>query len=506
MRSLLCVWFCTCAALIVLSAEAQEQEAKPLTLDEVVESALETHPDLQSATLSRQEAERRVEGSDHILPWQLTAQANYTHQDQPVRDNFSQGLQIRDTLTWSVRALKRWTFGLDLQITFDNVTARTETPISYNLPNGVVVKERNVVGPLQTSVLGATLTYHILAGGDAYINRLPQAQAQAQLTISELDAQRRTSELLLQITQAYLDLWLRDAELSVRRATLTALDQQQEVTAALVEGGILAEVELDLLLGQRLNAEEAILLAEAARDQAALQLEIVSGAPVMGRPVAVPSADLPPVDTLPKTPPTDLCERAYAVRLSQARAETQRLEIARTEAALDPTLDVQVILQQQGLDENSDDSDWLWGAYGQTFGLHAGTAGVGVIFSMPLDRGLLRSEAEAAHIAADRLSRDASTTCRQIQQQFTTSLRLIQAQHTRLKLLSESEAAAAHNLSQAQDRYQAKLITTLDIQRLRDELESTRLKTLTAQTELLRQWAITQHLSTLLLDDLGVSP
>jgi hypothetical protein len=31
---------------------------------------------------------------------------------------------------------------------------------------------------------------------------------------------------------------------------------------------------------------------------------------------------------------------------------------------------------------------------------------------MPLDRGLLRAEAEAAHIAADRLSRDASATCR----------------------------------------------------------------------------------------------
>jgi hypothetical protein len=158
-----------------------------------------------------------------------------------VRDNFSQGLQIRDTLTWSVRALKRWTFGLDLQITFDNVTALTDTPISYNLPNGVtVVKERNVVGPLQTSVLGATLTYHILAGGDAYINRLPPPKPKPSSPSPNSTPSAAPASCSSRSPKPTSTCGCATPSCQVRRATLTALDQQQEVSAALVEGGILA--------------------------------------------------------------------------------------------------------------------------------------------------------------------------------------------------------------------------------------------------------------------------
>jgi outer membrane protein TolC len=481
----------------------------PLTLDAVITRAVTTHPDLQSARIAEREATRRVEGSDGLLPWQLTAQANYTHQDQPVRDNFSQGLQTRDTLTWSVRTLKRWAFGLDLQLSFDNATSLTDTPISYSLPNGVTVRERRVIGPLQTSVLGATLTYHLLAGGDPLINLLPAAQADAQLAIATLDQERRTSELLLQITQAYLDLWLRDAELNVRRATLTALDRQQEMSAALVEGGVLAAIELDLLSSQRLAAEESALLAEAARDQAALHLQILADTPTTGRAITPPALDLSALDAAAADAdaPTDtLCERAYAVRAIQARATTQRLEIARADAALDPTLDLQLILQQQGLDDDSGDSDWLLGAYGQVFGLYANTVGVGVLFTIPLDRTQLYAEADAARFASDRLSRDADAACKLIRQQHASTLRILTAQRARLRLLDQTIAVAAHNLSEAEARYQSNLITTLDVQRLRDELEGAQLRSLTASAEVARQWASLQHLRALLLSDLGVEP
>lgn len=495
-------------ALLHLTRAAAEPAPPPLTLDEVIARAVASHPDLQSARVAEREAAVRVEGADGLLPWQLTAQANYTHQNQPVRDNFSQGVQTRDTFTWSVRALKRWAFGLDLQITFDNATALTDTPISYNLPNGVTVRERRVIGPLQTSVLGATLTYHLLSGGDAFINRLPAAQADAQAAAAALDAERRTSELLLQITQAYLDLWQRDAELSVRRASLAAIDRQQEATAALVEGGVLAAIDLDLLISQRLAAEEAALIAEATRDQAALHLQALTDTPTLGRPITPVALDLSTLD-LPNataTPSADLCARAYAVRAVEARAASQRLEAARADAALDPTLDLQLILQQQGLDEESEDNDWLLGAYGQVFGLHASTVGVGVIFTMPLDRTLLRADADAAHLGLTRLSHDADAACRLIHQQHATTTRLLTAQRDRLRVLDQTLTAAAHNLEQAEARYQSNLITSLDVQRLRDDLDAARLRALTAAAEVARQWAALQHLRALLLSDLGVEP
>jgi outer membrane protein TolC len=194
------------------------------------------------------------------------------------------------------------------------------------------------------------------------------------------------------------------------------------------------------------------------------------------------------------------------VRAIQARTTAQRLEVARADAALDPTLDLQLILQQQGLDEDSGDNNWLLGAYGQIFTLHAPTAGVGVVFSMPLDRSQLRADADAAHLAITRLSHDADAACRIIQQQHATTLRLLSAQRARLRLLDQTITAAAHNLAEAEARYQSKLITSLDVQRLRDDLDTARLRALTTAAEIARHWASLQHLRATLLADLGVEP
>ncbi|OIP43021.1 MAG: hypothetical protein AUK47_03310 [Deltaproteobacteria bacterium CG2_30_63_29] len=496
------------ALLVPVASWSQETSDRwPMSEVEALRLVLGEHPRLAGPQKGVDAAQRSVDGSDATQPWLFSASAEYTHQDRPIRDAFSRGMQIQDSFVWSVAFAKTWEFGLELVLALDNTVSRSETPLVLAL-NGAEVKQRRLTGPFNFSVLSASLTQHLLKGASQVVNSLPQQRAELELSAAQLEVARQRNQVLYEALTAYWELQRAEAALELRRKSVGYVRQQQEIVDELIDAGTTARIEADFVEQQLVTAQDAVALAELSRDLRELELRQALALPADEQmkilpttPMSVPAKRQETLEDMT----TEVIETSQDLQAARQRLAMQELEVIRSAEETEPTLDLTARIAQQGLDDQLGLSDgFMLDAYRQIALIEFGAVSFGAIFSMPLDNDYAEAAAESAEIEYTKVEAEVKLLENQTALRVASSYRTLDSTHSRLALLDKSVDLAKRNLETGQERYAAGHIASLELMRLQEELEGAEVQRLNTQIDLVLRDLELDSLSGRLLERFGV--
>lgn len=493
-----------------LRASGQENvERWPMSEVEALRVALGEHPRLKGPEMAVDAAQTAVDGSgtDATHPWIFSASAEYTHQDRPIRDAFSRGMQIQDSFVWSVAFSKSWDFGLELVLSLNNTISRSETPLVYAL-NGQEVEERRLTGPFNFSVLSADLTQHLLKGASRAVSSLPARRAELELNAAQLEVARQRNQVLFEALKAYWELQRAEAGLTVRRNSVGYVRQQQEIVDELISAGTVARIEADFIEQQLVAAQDAVALAELARDLRELELRQALALPADDQlqimpttPLSIPAERQETLEAMT----SEVIETSHELQAAKQRLLAQELEVIRSAEDVEPTLDLTARLSQQGLDDEIGVADgFMLDSYRQIALIEFGAISVGAFFSMPLDNHYAEATAESAEIEYSRVEAEVDLLENQTAMQVASSYRTLESTRSRLALLEKSVQLAKRNLDTGQERFAAGQIASIELMRVQEELERAEMQLLDTQIDLVLRDLELDSLNGRLLSRFGV--
>ncbi|WPB56476.1 TolC family outer membrane protein [Xylophilus sp. GOD-11R] len=174
-------------------------------------------------------------------------------------------------------------------------------------------------------------------------NRLAYAQAQAQEVVADEQWRQAQQDSMLRLTQAYFDALVAEESLRVARGQEAAVQRQLDLASGGHAAGTATVTDVHEALARRDLAQSQALAAQAEVELRFGELERQLGASTASLatlPDPASEGDLPP----PAEDAETWMERARAqhpaVRLQEATLAAAEAEIARSQAAHGPTLDL----------------------------------------------------------------------------------------------------------------------------------------------------------------------
>ncbi len=265
------------------------------------------------------------------------------------------------------------------------------------------------VGPRRTDDeteldLGVELELTLLAGA---ARRAELAQALESAAPALLDAAR--AERRARVIAAYLDLWLAQRTLEIRRLDVELVERWRGIARRRLEGGALPAFEVDLLDLELDLAETAQVLAQAGQSRAWAELAAVTELAAEPVPVSPPSLPfLVEPGSRRERFEQGVLARAVAAELSLASAQ-ERLGLSRSQSRLS----LRSALEREGEEEVA--SVGLAYRFPRRGEAQAASVSVGrrlasLARQAELAKALLRARFEAASLLVSRLGAQPAAT------------------------------------------------------------------------------------------------
>jgi outer membrane protein len=262
------------------------------------------------------------------------------------------------------------------------------------------------------------------------------------------------------VAKAYYALQRAQAQHHAAVAALNLARELEQLAIQQKEAGTGLALEVTRAAVQRSQAEQVVLVREAERNAARLQLLRTLGASLDASPASVESM-LPPMEE----PPT--VEAALAIAMGER--EDLRGQRARQHSAQ--------LLHSSSKWESAPQVLTFgdYGVNGNTPGSSLPTRAVGVMARIPVFDGG-RRDGRRAEAKAKLLEEELRT--RDLEQQVELDLRLaldaLQSTRRQIDVATDAETQASTELGQARRRYEAGVSSSLDVTRAQSALESAR--------------------------------
>ena len=482
--------------LASLASEARAQD-EGLSVEAALDLAIANNLDLARANLQVTRSEVLARGELSVLSPIIQLETNYTHSDQPTRGLLENGLRISDVFNMSATGSKRLRWGTDVSVQLEAQRLRSAQP--FTLPGGM--RDVNVIGPQWSETLSLNISQPLLRGFGEELNLLSQALARQQVDTAELSREQSVSQVTLDVLEAYYELFFANTEVVNRRNQIALAEEQREATRALVASGQLAESELDVIEQRLVVLEESLLVAE--NDQLNRQetlLRLLGDPPSGGAPLQATSR--PTGDAIPLADAELVrvsTSQNLELRLLKEQIQTQRLNMITSRDAVRPDLDLLMQISQQGLSE-----DGLSDASEQVFTFDAGTAFIGLSFSMPLDNGRAEAQYEADRLQLQELEIQHEATERQVTDSVRAAARLMRLNQKRVDLGERTVELARRGLAAEEARFRAGRSTNQSVIQFQEELQQAQSRALRSRVDLIVSVLRVRHLTGTLLEQYGI--
>ncbi len=268
----------------VLPPTQEAPDAVPLSLADALRTALENNLDIRVQKVTPAIAEQNIQLA--WSPFDPTVGADYTHShdkrepfgfDQTLSGGFlSRPNSISKSDTISAFWADRLTFGGDYRV--ELFSDRTNAPsLSRDPRTGALIS--NIVNPLYTSGFNVNFTIPLFRNLGTEVNKIDIIIAESNLAVSQQELADRVNRTLQAVEDAY---WNLAASAKAREVALQSRGLAQELlelNRRKVEVGTLAPIEITQAEAGVAEREEAVILAETARQDAEDQLRSLMAIP-----------------------------------------------------------------------------------------------------------------------------------------------------------------------------------------------------------------------------------
>lgn len=463
------------AALVVLwTAPAFAQIA--IGPAEAVRIALEQNPSLAAAVASLERASWAVIQEDASFAPTLRLDAGASHSESPA---FRDGQVTRagiDQLQVGSTLSKRLRLGTDLALRIEH-NSRWEDGRDVEL---------FAIGPVYDTSARLELTQPFWRGSGRAVVEAALRQAQGAEAEALRAAERTASQLVRDVLVAWWELWYAEEALRIEQESLALAERQRDEAKRKVELGTAASVSVLTFETRVAERQESVAAAIRQRQERVLALAAQlgdAGLSVTAAPPDLPHASLPDPETLRRL----AGERSPAVREAEAALN---LAAIRAEVSADPfrpRLDVQGFAQVGGLSrayagfEGSDRFAW--------------TAGVNLIFELPLSGSLYRSAAAQASLAVREADLRLSQARLSAETEVDAEWARYESARERVELARRTLEMAEAQLEAEQRKYEIGTSTPIEVLQAEESVRSARLRLARAEVDLRNAESALEHLS-----------
>ncbi len=478
--------------LLLFPSSTYAQDA--FTENDALKIAIKNNPAMNELRLSVTQAEKLFKSNQSLYPWVLNADGGFRFDEQPTADAIQTGTRRSTVFQGGVEILKQFTIGTRLSARLDINRSSSEIPLT--LP-GLGISEIREIGPNYGTALSFNVTQPLLRGFGSRLYEAPMVSAKQQISLAKLQLKRKAGDLVNDVLRAYWQ-WVRaNWELESAAARVKRTAWLTETTDAQIQAGTLAKLEHDIVEQQSAVAEQALLSAELAVEDAADELrKWVADSEF--KPKGMPSK-------IEIDAPLDL-EKSIAnaiasspdMEVFDAEIAAAKLAKINSENEQKAKLDIIGSLSQSGL------SDDVLKAFGQVGAVEFTSIFLGLSFSMPLDNGKAERQNEADEIRVNRGKLNKDGALLTLKTQIKKAHRLILVQKRRA-LLSEKEIGLAKkNLAAIQEKFAAGRASHLEVMQVEDNLLSAELRNRQTKIDLILAAIALRRLDGSLLDHYAI--
>lgn len=407
--------------LILLSSAAQ---AAPLSLDQAVVEALRNNPDLQGAQLATAQAEQQLAVAKASSEPALGVSGGYNSADSA---GFIAGTAYDATST-------RLSSGLSVG---GNLAASgTSWSLYSNLEGNETQTVSDLTGDTTQSTwqaeTGVELSQDVLAPFRRSAERQAQLEALDNLTVTQIQSRQQEQEALAQVAEAWWSWAVTSRSVELAEQELARAKELERVSVLWSEEGMVSASELGQTRLARLQAQQSLLDAQNAEQQAADTLLLLIGHDP-GEAIEV-AGDGALRGHLAEAGTDELMEGNLELAALRAQAEAQGRQVDFAESDRLPTLD---LTASAGVASLEDNANAALSALGTDDRLPSMSAGLEL--TVPLGNKAARSQLE---------------------------LERLMLQQAELDTLSGERSVRAEVLAAARDRDQAAQQTALALEQL----------------------------------------
>ena len=449
-------------ALVAAPAPALADEGtRPIGLDAAIATALGQNDTVLGEAVDVEVAAanaRALEGADDLVL--EGSVAGMTRATEAVDGPFFQETDL-DAFGASLGLWKPLSTGGRVGLTFRDDIARTTVRIAGEPGTPPLDLEYTLHGPRAELVFVQPL----LRGAGKRSAHAARRVAAAERDAQAAERDRAEAVLVHEVTVVYWELAYAAKAVAIQESALALAREQLEITRARAEVGRGSELET-LAVEQAIAAREAALLAaEQAVIERALELRVLMAAED-GDPRRFAAAD--PLDGQVAVDTDDALARALArspdlhVLAEHRRAAAVEREAARGD--LLPRLDLVV---RGGPAGNADDAG---DAFAQLAGFDSYAAEASLTFSIPLGNHAAKGRRDAARLREKRIGHAADEIRGELTAAVQRALDAIALAERRITAAAKAAELAARNVTLEEERWKAGAGTNFDVLERQDQL------------------------------------
>lgn len=439
-------YFCSTLVLLLSAAAPSAQTTEdnlPLTLQEAVESALESNLNLRLQQEDTDIAAGAIEIAESRFDKNLTAQAaaeseEFTALYPGAAEREAQGI-------FGVGLSKRFATGTEMEVGWTNHRYDSDA-------DGLTVN------PSYGSSINLDLTQPLMRGWGSDIQTTPVKAAEKSFEAATYQVDSLAADLAAQVKTGYWDFVFAYQDIDVKRLSVDLARKLLEETETKISAGKLAQVELYQPQSEVARREEELIAAERLIGAAEDHLKLLMNSSDWLTPYT-------PVDKPTTTPvqldQIDIYNNALSTRPDLKAAELNidaaRLQEKLAEDELRPVLNLVGGLGYGGTDDGYtdaldaaiDDSDTRWQ--------------VGLNFSYPLDNSYAEGSFRQAKATHNKARTSAELLRLEIKRSVRTTVRDVHLAIKAMEATKKTSLATLKRLEAEQAKFDAGRSTTLDV-------------------------------------------
>ncbi len=472
-----------------------ETQSTPFSEIEALKMAIKNNPTMNELRLSITQAQKVYQSNQGLYPWMLNADGGFRFDEQPTADALQTGTRRSTIFQGGLEILKQFTIGTRLSARLDINRSSSEIPLT--IP-GLNLSEIRKIGPNYGTSLTLNVTQPLLRGFGSELYEAPMATAKQQISFAQLRLKQQANNLINDVLNSYWR-WVRAKwELASAEARVKRTEWLTETTDAQIQSGTLAPIEHDIVDQQTAVAEQALLSAELAVEDAADELKkwVADDTFVL--------KELPATVNIEETLSLEKSiENAISsnpdIKVFNSEIASAKLAKINSENEKKPKLDFVGSLSQSGLSEDVLDSLSQVGAVEFT------SLFLGLSFSVPLDNQKAERQIEADEIRVRRGSLNKDAAIINLKTQIKKAHRLILVQKRRATLSEKEIGLAKKNLEAIQEKFAAGRASHLEVMQVEDNLLDAELRNRQTKIDLVIASIAIRRLDGSLLDHYAIT-
>lgn len=464
--------------------------AGELGADAAVLRALQNNPTLEVGQLRVSQARADVRAEEALYAPVVSGRAAITHSEAPGLRSGGISVTTSDTVDLAAGVSKPFSTGTVVGVELGAQRSLRSTPVL------LTDDEEIRLGPGYSLTGRLTVTQPLLRGAGSDLGLASLRAARVSERAATLVAEQTASALARDVLSAYWELWYADQVLRINRASRDLAREQARQAQEQERSGALARIDVLTFTTRSAELEEAVLSSLTEREQRALAIALLMGAPGESRELVPSDAPAEPVDaadalsetlTLALTASPELAELEANVELAE-----QQLVIAGD--ALRPRLDLDGFVQVSGLGDRR-----VPPALEQVGTFEAVSAQVGLTFEAPLTDQRRKAQVASARYARDIGRKQFEATRQRVENDVRLAYAVRRAAFERLAVARETVRVAEAQADAERQRFAAGASIAIQVQQAEDSLRQARLRLERARVDWTRSQVELLHLSGRLL-------